>query len=124
MGLTKPKKIAVIDDEEFYRMFATSIFETQQIEVQTFSHTDDFITACLAEGADSWDWILVDRFGETFDAVADKFAQGCRKVDFKGPIFLWSNLNASESELEGFTAYLNKTDSLDWDALAEKAKTP
>lgn len=127
---SKNMRIAIIDDEEIYRLFIGREMSELGFHSKTFECFEEFFEAIEGEYQDTFDVIIVDRIVGNEDSVRDRFAESCRQYGFSGAIILYSNyVKASEesNSLESsFERVLRKGELINWkkevlDALNKRA---
>lgn len=106
--------IAIIDDEEFYRVLLCQILTEKGFDVVAFAAFEPFFDH-LDSPNHRIAGIVVDRFVGNDDAVAQCFANSCRYYGFKGPIVLYSNFTDKLPENgSGFAASYCKSEAVPW----------
>ena len=108
-------RIAVIDDEEIYRLFIGKEMSELSFYSKTFSCFDDFLEVIEGEDRDPFDLVIVDRLVGDEDAVRDRFVESCRNYGFNGAIILYSNYISSSEGSESFEGVLRKGDLVNWE---------
>ena len=111
--------IAIIDDEEIYRIFIENEISSKEYSCKMFSDFSSFFDS-LDQNPTNYDAVIVDRLVGSEDAIKHRFPESCRQSGYKGPIFLYTNyssLGFLSSELNGFDLILKKGDLIDWQKL-------
>ena len=112
------KVVAVIDDIKTFRVSICDQLESYGCQAEHFEHMDIFLDL-LKDDPKYFNYILIDRHGNGFDAVKDRFPDSCRYYGYTGRIILYSSdipeLNAEEFKSMGFDYIVKKGNRIEWD---------
>ena len=113
------KVVAVIDDIETFRVSICEQISGFCKIAEHFENMDLFLDQ-LKDDPDKFNYILIDRHGNGFDAVRDRFPDSCKYYGYQGKIILYSSdipdIEALEYKNQGFDYIVKKGHQIDWAA--------
>ncbi|MFK7822718.1 MAG: sensor histidine kinase [Oligoflexales bacterium] len=111
------KKVAVIDDVETFRVSICKQIARYGCSAENFENMDIFLDN-LKNDPSQFNYILIDRHGNGFDAVKDRFPDSCRYYGYQGKIILYSSdipdVSQEELKLKGFDFAVKKGQQINW----------
>lgn len=113
------KHVAIIDDEEIFRIFLEMKVSQIGRTCELFSNAEDFFKI-LEKNPSKFTDIIVDRFIGKDDMVSRNFPSSCEYYNFTGKIILYSN-STEGSEFgqmeKPFDHIINKGSDVSWEDL-------
>ncbi|MCB9228524.1 MAG: HAMP domain-containing histidine kinase [Deltaproteobacteria bacterium] len=111
------KVVAVIDDIETFRVSICEQISELCNATEHFANMDMFLDQ-LKDSPKKFNYILIDRHGDGFDAIRDRFPDSCRYYGYQGKIILYSSdipeMNESEYRAKGFDYLVRKGQQINW----------
>ena len=109
--------VAVIDDIETFRISICEQIAGLCNKSEHFENMDIFLDQ-IKDDPEKFDYILIDRHGNGFDAVRDRFPDSCKYYGYQGKIILYSS-DISEQEIpeykaKGFDHVVKKGQQIRW----------
>ena len=109
--------VAVIEDVETFRVSICKQIEDFGCKTEDFENMDLFLDH-LKSHPSKFQYILIDRHGNGFDAVKDRFPDSCRYYGYRGKIILYSSdlpdINSDELLMKGFDFSVRKGQKINW----------